>query len=106
MEVKRGTVIGFAGTTAASLDLLDRLEQQLKLNDGQIDQSCVKLARKWRTDKDLRYLHAAFIVADKKLSLDVNIRGVIVEQYDGIIGVGRGPYAIGTHLELSYFAFS
>ena len=91
------TVIGFAGTTAAALSLLNRLEFYLGENSGRIDRSCVRLARRWRTEKDLRYLHAAIIVANKNLSLDVNVKGDIVEQYDGIIGVGRGPYAIGKH---------
>ncbi|KAL7571211.1 hypothetical protein ACA910_008871 [Epithemia clementina (nom. ined.)] len=93
-KAKGGTVIGFAGTTDAALSLLKRLEEQLAQHSGRLDKSCVTLARRWRTDKDLRYLHAAIIVADKSLTLDVNVKGDLVEQYDGIIGVGRGPYAI------------
>lgn len=90
------TLVGFAGSTADALTLLERLEGKLDEYPGQLARSCVELAKGWRTDKYLRRLEASLIVADATVSLELTGNGDVLESHDGVIGVGSGsPYAIG-----------
>ena len=89
------TLVGFAGSTADALTLLERLEGKLDEYPGQLGRSCVELAKGWRTDKYLRRLEASLIVADSTISLELTGNGDVLESHDGILGVGSGsPYAI------------
>ena len=95
-DPQRGTLVGFAGTTADAFTLLERLEGKLDEYPGQLSRSCVELAKGWRTDKYLRRLEAALIVADEKVSLEITGNGDVLEMSDGVISVGSGsPYALG-----------
>jgi ATP-dependent HslUV protease subunit HslV len=78
---------GFAGATADCLTLVERLERKLTEHPGpfvppanlldlassptvcagQLERSCVELAKAWRTDKFLRRLEALLVVADSKV---------------------------------------
>lgn len=49
-------VVGFAGSTADALTLLERLERKLEEHPGQLMRACVELAKAWRSDKFLRRL--------------------------------------------------
>ena len=49
-------LVGFAGSTADALTLLERLEKKLEEHPGQLVRACVELAKSWRTDKYLRRL--------------------------------------------------
>ncbi len=49
-------MIGFAGSTADALTLLERLEKKLEEYPGQLMRACVELAKAWRSDKYLRRL--------------------------------------------------
>lgn len=49
-------LVGFAGSTADALTLLERLEKKLEEHPGQLIRACVELAKSWRTDKYLRKL--------------------------------------------------
>jgi ATP-dependent HslUV protease, peptidase subunit HslV len=49
-------VIGFAGSTADALTLVERLEKKLEEHPGQLTRACVELAKNWRSDKYLRKL--------------------------------------------------
>jgi ATP-dependent HslUV protease, peptidase subunit HslV len=49
-------VVGFAGSTADALTLLERLEKKLEEHPGQLMRACVELAKAWRSDKFLRRL--------------------------------------------------
>ncbi len=57
--------------------------------------SCVELAKDWRTDRYLRRLEAMMAVADKGVSLVLTGTGDVLEPEDGLIGIGSGgPYAL------------
>lgn len=56
-----GIVVGFAGSTADALTLLERLERKLEEHPGQLTRACVELAKAWRTDKFLRRLEVRYI---------------------------------------------
>ena len=49
-------LVGFAGSTADALTLLERLEKKLEEHPGQLMRACVELAKAWRSDKYLRRL--------------------------------------------------
>jgi ATP-dependent HslUV protease subunit HslV len=49
-------LVGFAGSTADAMTLLDRLEKKLEDYPGQLTRACVELAKLWRTDRYLRRL--------------------------------------------------
>ena len=49
-------LVGFAGSTADALTLLERLETKLEEHPGQLMRACVELAKAWRSDKYLRRL--------------------------------------------------
>jgi ATP-dependent HslUV protease subunit HslV len=49
-------VVGFAGSTADAITLLERLEKKLQEHSNQLMRACVELAKDWRTDKYLRKL--------------------------------------------------
>mmetsp|Transcript_19926 Transcript_19926/g.22806 ORF Transcript_19926/g.22806 Transcript_19926/m.22806 type:complete len:225 (-) Transcript_19926:143-817(-) len=91
----KGTIVGFAGSTADAFTLVERLEVKLDEYPGQLARSSVELAKGWRTDKYLRRLEASLLVADEQVSLELTGNGDVLESSDGILGVGSGsPYAI------------
>jgi len=93
---KGTTIVGFAGTTADAFTLLERLEGKLDEYPGQLQRSCVEVAKGWRTDKYLRRLEASLLVADESASFEINGNGDVLESHDGILGVGSGsPFAVG-----------
>ena len=55
-RLKDNILVGFAGSTADALTLLERLESKLEEHPGQLTRACVELAKSWRTDKYLRRL--------------------------------------------------
>ena len=81
-------VLGFAGSTADCLSLVDRLEGKLDEYPGQLQRACVELAKQWRTDRYLRHLEAVLIVCDQDACLEVTGNGDVLEPNDGIIAVG------------------
>jgi len=86
---------GFAGAAGDALALLDRLEEQVKRNPGQLERACVALAKEWRTDRHLHRLDATLAVVDRTHALLVAGTGEIVEPDDGILAIGSGaPYAL------------
>ena len=106
-DPQKGTIVGFAGATADAFTLLERLEGKLDEYPGQLSRSCVELAKGWRTDKYLRRLEAALIVADENVSLEITGNGDVLEMSDGVISVGSGsPYALGTFKKKRRLEFS
>ena len=86
-----GSIIaGFAGSTADSFTLFERLEGQLARHTGQLARACVELAKDWRTDRYLRRLEAMMIVADRTVSLLLTGSGDVLEPEDGLVGIGSG----------------
>jgi ATP-dependent HslUV protease subunit HslV len=87
-------ITGFAGATADSFTLFDRLEQKLEQYKGNLMRSAVELAKDWRTDRILRRLEALLVAVDEKNSLLISGAGDVIEPDDGILAIGSGgPYA-------------
>ena len=83
-------VVGFAGSTADALTLLERLETKLESNPGQLTRAAIELAKDWRTDKYLRNLEAMLIVTDGEQLLIVTGAGDVLEPENNIAAVGSG----------------
>jgi len=94
-------LVGFAGSTADALTLLERLEKKLEEHPGQLTRACVELAKSWRTDKFLRRLEAVLLVADANNIYELTGNGDVLEPEKGVMGVGSGgQYALAAALAL------
>lgn len=94
-------ITGFAGSTADSFTLFDKLEQKLEQYKGNLMRSAVELAKDWRTDRILRRLEALLVAVDDKYSLLLSGAGDVIEPDDGILAIGSGgPYAQAAALAL------
>lgn len=115
-------LVGFAGSTADALTLLERLEKKLEEHPGQLTRACVELAKAWRTDKYLRRLEvrvlqhkhpplhvvllnifsamkAVLLVADAHNIFELTGNGDVLEPERGVMGVGSGgTYALGKQM--------
>ena len=81
---------GFAGATAYSFTLIERLEAKLEQYPEQLARACVDLAKDWRTDRYLRRLEAMLIVADRTTMLTVTGVGDVLEPDAGVAAIGSG----------------
>jgi ATP-dependent HslUV protease subunit HslV len=95
-RLREGTVLcGFAGSSADAFALLERFEEKLKDNPGNVPRAATELAKEWRMDRALRRLEAMMVIADNKHSLLVSGTGDVIQPSDGIIGIGSGgPVAV------------
>jgi len=94
-------VVGFAGSAADGIALMERLEEQLKRNGGNLPKSVVDLAKAWRTDKYLRRLEAVMITADKDNIFLVSGNGDVIEPDEPVLAIGSGgDYARSAALAL------
>ena len=84
-------MVGFAGSTADAISLLEKLEAKLQEYPNQLLRAAVELAKDWRSDKVLRRLEASLIVCDKSETLEIDGQGnVITPEDDGIAAIGSG----------------
>lgn len=86
-------IVGFAGATADSLTLSERLEAKLERFNGNLTRSAVELAREWRTDKVLKRLEALMLAADAEKLFLLSGNGDVIEPDEGIIAIGSGGVA-------------
>jgi ATP-dependent HslUV protease subunit HslV len=87
---KNQVVVGFAGSAADGLALMERLESKLEEFRGNFLKSCVELAKDWRRDKYLRRLEALLLAADKEHMLLISGNGDIIEPEEPILAIGSG----------------
>jgi ATP-dependent HslUV protease subunit HslV len=81
---------GFAGGAADGLALVGRFEVKLQEHRGQLERAAVELAREWRTDKVLRQLDAAMIVADRERMFLLSGSGDLLQPDDAVLAIGSG----------------
>ncbi len=86
-------IVGFAGATADSLNLSERLETKLERYNGNLTRSAVELARDWRTDKYLRRLEALMVAVDEERMFLISGNGDIIEPDEGVVAIGSGGVA-------------
>jgi ATP-dependent HslUV protease subunit HslV len=84
-------IVGFAGSTADAMTLLEKLEGKLSEFPNQLLRAAVELAKDWRSDKILRRLEASLVVCDSKEILEIDGQGnVITAEGDGVVAIGSG----------------
>lgn len=94
-------VVGFAGSAADGLALMERLEAKLNKYRGNLLRASVELAKDWRTDKFLRRLEAIMIAADNENILLISGNGDVIEPDEPVLAIGSGgDYARSAALAL------
>jgi ATP-dependent HslUV protease subunit HslV len=94
-------VVGFAGSAADGLALMERLEEKLNKYRGNLVKSAVELAKDWRLDKYLRRLEAVMIAADKDNIFLLSGNGDVIEPDEPVLAIGSGgDYARSAALAL------
>jgi ATP-dependent HslUV protease, peptidase subunit HslV len=83
-------LVGFAGSTADSINLFERFEAKLEQYSGNIARAAVELAKDWRSDKILRRLEALMLVADKTKLFLLSGNGDVIEPDDDVAAIGSG----------------
>ena len=83
-------LVGFAGSTADAIALVERFEAKLESFGGVLRRAAVELAKDWRTDRSLRQLEALMIVADRAETLVISGTGDVIEPDDGVVAIGSG----------------
>jgi len=103
-----GVMVGFAGSAADALALVDRFEEHLKASPVNTKKAAVELARQWRMDRALRRLESLIVIADLDCTLLLSGTGDVIEPSDGILGIGSGgdfaraaARALVSHTDLS-----
>ncbi|MBK9070635.1 MAG: ATP-dependent protease subunit HslV [Myxococcales bacterium] len=88
-------LVGFAGSAADGMTLVDRLDTKLRELRGNLRRAAVELAKDWRSDRALRKLEAMLVVADREVLYVVSGAGDVIEPDDGVCAIGSGgPYAL------------
>jgi ATP-dependent protease HslVU (ClpYQ), peptidase subunit len=70
----RSVLVGFAGSAADGLALMERLEGKLEEFRGNLLRASVELAKEWRTDRALRRLDAMLLCANLEHLLVIRAR--------------------------------
>jgi ATP-dependent HslUV protease subunit HslV len=83
-------LVGFAGSAADGLALIERFEKRLNEHGGSVRRAAVELAKDWRTDRSLRKLEALLLVAGGDGMLMVGGSGDVLEPDDDTIAAGSG----------------
>jgi ATP-dependent HslUV protease, peptidase subunit HslV len=83
-------LVGFAGSAADGLALVERFEAKLKDYPNNVPRAAIELAKLWRTDRLLRRLEAILIVADGRHSLMLTGAGDVIQPDDGVLSAGSG----------------
>ena len=87
---KNQVLVGFAGSAADGLALMERLEGKLEEFRGNLLRASVELAKDWRTDKYLRRLEALLLAVDSEHMLLISGNGDIIEPDEPVLGIGSG----------------
>lgn len=88
-------LVGFAGATADSFALFEKLEGKLEKYNGNLPRAAVELAKDWRTDKILRRLEALLLTMDREHTFILSGNGDVIEPDEDVAAIGSGgPYAL------------
>ncbi len=86
---------GFAGSTADAMTLLEKFENCLEQEKGDLMKGAVKLVREWRLDKALRRLEAMMLAANSEMTLLLSGAGDVLEPEGDVASIGSGSgYAL------------
>lgn len=83
-------VVGFAGSAADGITLLDRFESHLQQSGGRLRRAAVDLAKEWRTDRFLRRLEAEILAVSEEGILIISGDGDVTEPDNDVAATGSG----------------
>lgn len=83
-------LVGFAGSAADGLAIMERLESKLQEYRGNLPRAVVELAKDWRMDKYLRRLEAVLIALNKENMFLISGSGDVLEPDEPILATGSG----------------
>lgn len=83
-------LVGFAGSGADCLALLERFEEKLSTYSGNLPRAAIELAKLWRTDRMLRHLDALLLAMDTSHILIISGRGDVIEPDESVAAIGSG----------------
>lgn len=83
-------LVGFAGSAADGISLVERFEEKLKDYPENMPRAATELAKLWRTDRALRRLEALLVVVDARSSLLISGSGDLIQPADGVLSAGSG----------------
>ena len=90
-KIYNGKILtGFAGSVADAFTLLEKFEEQLKQDNGDLLRSAVDLAKLWRTERSLQKLEAMLLVADSSKILLISGDGNVIEPENDVMAIGSG----------------
>lgn len=89
-RLSHGVVVGFAGSAADGLTLVERFESRLDQSGGRLRRAAVELAKEWRTDRFLRRLEAQLLAASSEEILVISGDGDVVEPDEDVAAIGSG----------------
>jgi len=87
---KNPVLVGFAGSVADCFALIDKFEMKLEKNSGDMEKTCVELAKEWRQDKYMRLLEASLIVTDGTSIINMDGSGVVISVEENVCAIGSG----------------
>jgi len=92
---KDQVLVGFAGSVADALTLLERFDGKLEAAKGHLPRAAYELVKEWRTDRVLRRLQAMLLAGDREHLFVISGTGDLIEPDDGIAAIGVGaPLAL------------
>jgi ATP-dependent HslUV protease subunit HslV len=97
--------VGFAGSVADALTLLEKFEAALSAAKGNLQRAAVDTVKLWRTDRVLRNLEAMLIVADKENLLLLSGNGEVLSPDEPVLAIGSGgAYALSAAKALARYS--
>lgn len=93
-KLQNEVLVGFAGSTADVMILLERFERIYEKSGKQLRRAAVAFGQSWRTDKFLRRLEAMVVVMNREEGYLLSGSGDVIEPDEPILAIGSGaPYA-------------
>ena len=90
-KLSNGTIlIGFAGSTADAMALLERFEEKLSMHADNMYQAALSLSKEWRMDRYLRRLEALMLVVNKEHILTLSGTGDVMRPDEDFASIGSG----------------
>jgi len=81
---------GFAGVAADCMELMGRLESNLKDYPTNLPKAAIETVKAWRTDRSTRGMTATLCVVSASATLLIDSAGAVIEPADGLVGIGSG----------------
>jgi ATP-dependent HslUV protease, peptidase subunit HslV len=101
LGTEKHVLVGFAGSAADGLTLLEKFEAQLNKYSYDLARASVELAKEWRLDRVLRRLDALLLVANNERIFLLSGTGEVLEPAENVACIGSGgEYARSAGLAL------